>query len=235
MFKSPPGYNFSIFDKKSLELTLREISGIVWDRERNFFLAVEDEGGDLYMLDRESKKIMAPSPFAFAERGDYEDIALIDTIPYILRSDGTIFRCSTDTADHFRGTEIGKLELPDKSDFESMFYDPNRKALVILCKNCDHDPEDKISAFAYYPDSLGFDNKPIFQIDRAEIKKLSPSGNKNFQPSAAAIHPRQQKIYILSGSSKEMAITDLNGKVEGVYSLIASMFPQAEGIAFRPN
>ncbi len=233
MLKSPPGYNFSISEKTKLNLKLREISGIAWDKKRGLFIAQGDETGQFYTLDKETKNIIGTYPFA--ERGDYEDIAVIDTIPYILRSDGSILKYNNDSSNEPAGIEIGKLELQGATDFESMFYDADRKALVIICKSCAMDDKDKISAFAYHIDSGGFDNKPLFQIDRKAIEKLAPKKSPKFQPSGAAINPKQQKIYILSASSRELAITDLNGTVEGVYILASPMFPQPEGICFKAN
>ena len=233
VLKSPPGYNFQGFQSKKLELKLREISGIVWDKKRNQFIAEEDEDGIIYMLDKNSKNIT--ESYQFGEKGDYEDIAMVDTIPYILRSDGTIFKYNSDPSKGPRGIELSKLELPGKNDFESMYYDPSCKALVVICKNCSIDSNNKVSAFAYYIDSTGFDSKPIYRINLSAIEKLAPQKAARFQPSAAAIHPRQQKLYILSSTSRQLAITDLNGNVEGVYVLAAKMFPQPEGICFQKD
>ena len=229
--KSPPGYNFRTADSKPLETKLREISGIAWDRKRDAFIAEEDEEGVIYFLNRETKNIM--NSYTFGENGDYEDIALIDTIPYILRSDGAIFKLNGDPVTGFKGTELAKLELSGENEFESMYYDPDRKALVMICKKCAMDEGKKVSAFAYYVDSTGFDHKPIFQIDEEAIKKLAPLKADLFQPSAAAIQPKQQKLYILSSLSRQLAVTDLNGNLEGVYGLAPKLFPQAEGICFK--
>ncbi len=233
VLKSPPGYNFSAYESKNLDLDLRQISGIVWDKKREQFIAEQDDVGKIYMLDKESKNIVAPSPYTFAEKGDYEDIALADSIPYILRSDGTIFKYSSNGLKSPSGTEIGKLELQGSNEFESMYYDPGRKALVIICKNCAIDSGNKVSAFAYFIDSIGFDPKPIYQIDIGAVQKLAPKKTSRFQPSAAAIHSKQQKLYILSSLSRQLVISDLNGKVEGVYLLTPKMFPQPEGICFK--
>lgn len=229
ILKSPPGYNFSIYDSKKLEMKLREISGLAWDKKRRQFIAEEDNTGQIYMLNEGTKSVTAT--YKFGEKGDYEDIALMDTTVYILRSDGTIFKYSGSDSE----TEMGKLGLPGTNDFESMYYDHNQKALVLICKNCAVDNQNKISAFAWYPDSIGFSTKPIFQIDVAEIERLSPQKTSRFQPSAAAIQPKQQKLYILSSKSHQLAIADLNGKVEGVYMLIPKIFPQPEGICFKGN
>lgn len=233
LLKSPPGYNFSVAEKVKLNIKLREISGIVWDRIRDRFIAEDDESDQIYMLDKDTKNIV--DNYSLGEKGDYEDIAVADTIPYILRSDGTIFKFVGDSLKGPAGIEIAKLELQGFNEFESMYYDPGRKALVIICKNCSMDKDDKISAFAYYVDSTGFGHSPVFRIDQQAIKKLAPEKSSKFQPSAAAISTRQQKLYILSSISHQLAITDLNGNVEGVYILAPSIFPQAEGICFKGN
>lgn len=231
VLKSPPGYNFQYHQSKKLESKLNEISGIAWDKKRNLFIAEQDEEGIIYLLDENEKRIM--KSYVFGEKGDYEDIAMVDSTAYILRSDGTIFKFNIDSSQ--RGVELSKLEIPGQNEFESMFYDEDRKALVMLCKKCAIDNNSKVSAFAYYIDSIGFDAKPLFQIDLAAIQKLAPQKTSIFQPSGAAIQPKQNKIYILSATSRQLAVTSLNGNVEGVYALISSSFPQPEGICFRKD
>ena len=219
--------------KTKLELKLREISGIVWDRKRDEFIAENDESDQIFMLDKDTKGII--ENYSLGEKGDYEDIALADTIPYILKSDGSIFKFTRDSLKGFIGKEMDKLELQGSAEFETMYYDPARKALIIMCKNCSADKEDEVSAFAYYIDSAGFGHSPVFKIDREVIKQLAPKKSSRFQPSAAAINPKQQKLYILSSLSHQLAIADLDGKVEGVYVLAPAMFPQPEGICFKGN
>jgi len=233
VLKSPPGYDFSKAIKDPLELKLREVSGIAWDHIKNEFAVICDERGRVYFLDKESKAIMKDADFA--EKGDYEDIAYVNSTPYILRSDGIITKCNIDSAGKYSGTELGKLDIPKGVDFESMYYDPGRKALILLCKNCGIDDKKKVSAFAYYLDSTGFDTNPVYQIDVDAVHKLAPKESSRLEPSAAAIHPVQQKLYIISAGSKELVITDLNGKVEGVFVLSAELFPQAEGICFKQS
>ena len=185
LLKSPPGFNFSVSEKVKLDLKLREISGIVWDKVRDRFIAEDDGSDQIYMLDKDTKNVVGN--YSLGEKGDYEDIAVADTIPYILRSDGTIFKFSSDSLRGPAGVEIAKLELQGFSEFESMYYDPGRKALVIICKNCAMDEDDKISAFAYYIDSIGFGHQPIFQIDRQAIKKLAPEKSSKYYRRCAAL------------------------------------------------
>ncbi|MBK5271520.1 MAG: SdiA-regulated domain-containing protein [Bacteroidia bacterium] len=231
--KSPPHYDFSVQEISKLDIRLREISGISWETIGNRFLAINDEAGKLYVINKESKAI--DSIYTFGGKGDYEDVAAANGVPYILRSDGMITRFDLDASGKATGTEVATLKIKGSEDFESLYFDPGRKALIMLCKNCAIDGKDKINAYAYYLDSIGLDSQPVYQIDVEEAKRLAPRKSSKLQPSAAAINPQQQKLYILSSASNQLAIADLNGKVEAMFVLSKRLFPQPEGICFRAN
>ncbi len=229
---SPPHYNFSEVFTDKLDLKLQEISGLAWDSKANLFYAVNDELGKLYTLDKETKAIIGE--FVFGGRGDYEEVALYNGEPYVLRSDGMIIKVIIDSS-KATGKEEGKIPLAGSNDFETMYHDPTRNALVLICKNCASDDEKTVSAFAYYPDSIGFDSKPLYVIDAAKVAALSPFKTSKFQPSAAAIHPKLQKLFIISSASNQLVVADLNGKVESVHKLSPKLFLQPEGIAFKQS
>ena len=233
--KSPPHYNFATFFTYKLdENKLLEISGITWDAKNDVFLAIQDESNALFILDKENKTIKEAVPFGSV--GDYEDIAIYNGIPYILRSDGTIFKFVRDSlTGKAISLEVGESKIGGDKDFETMYTDTSRKALVVICKNCSVDDENSVSAFAFYPDSIGYDNKPLYTIDAKKINELSPVGSSKFQPSAAAIHPLDHQLFILSSASSQLAITDLDGKVRSVYRLAPKLFPQPEGLTFRKD
>jgi uncharacterized protein YjiK len=235
IYKSPPHYNFSTPVTFKLDLRLQEISGIIWDNHKDQFIAHNDEKGSVFFLDRGAGTIMG-EPYVFnPAKGDYEDIAIIGADIYVLRSDGAIFKIATDSLGNRQTADLGKLSSSDKNDFESLYYDPERKALVMLCKNCGSDDKKIVSAYAYYPDSSGFDSKPIYSIDVSKLEELSPRKTSRFQPSAARIHPVLKKLFILSSASNQLAIVDTDGNVEAVYMLAKSLFPQAEGLTFKSN
>jgi len=229
---SPPHYNFSEVQTIKLDLKLKEISGLAWDRERDEFLAHYDEKGNLFILDKETKAIK--EEYSFGAKGDYEDIAIYKGVPYILRSDGMITKIIRDSAG-VRGVEAGKIGITGTNDFETMYADTARKALIIICKNCAMDDKKTVSAFAFYPDSTGFDNNPVMVIDAAEVEKLSPHKTSKLQPSAASIHPVLRKLFIISSAANLLVIADLNGKVESAFELGKKMFPQPEGLTFKSN
>jgi uncharacterized protein YjiK len=234
VLKSPPHYNFSQVRSEKLDpVKLREISGIAYDAKNDVFIGIGDEAGKVYMIDKGTFKLNAE--YTFGENGDYEDVTIYKGTTYILKSDGTIIKFNKDSTGKASGTRAGQVGLPGTNDFESIYADTARKALIVICKNCSADNGKAISAFAFYPDSTGFDPRPVYTIDPVEVSKLSPFKASRFQPSAAAIHPIMRKLFILSSASSQLAIADLNGKVESVYKLSTKLFPQPEGIAFNKN
>lgn len=233
VLKSPPHYNFGFASVTKLSTRLQNISGIAWDQKNKYFLAVNDDGDTLFVLDRSSRAII--ETYNLGNKGDYEDVAVYNGAVYVLRSDGMITKFSIDSTGKTSVAKLGEVSITGPNDFETMYADTNRKALVLLCKNCQSDDEKSVSAYAYYPDSTGFDNKPVFKIDAEEIKRLSPFEAPKFQPSAAAVHPVSKKLFILSAESRQLVIADLNGKVDSVYKLSKEMFPQPEGITFAKN
>jgi hypothetical protein len=234
IYKSPPHYNFSKTFNDKLDLKLKEISGIVWDNQKDEFIAHNDEKGMIFYLDRDTKEIKRDFQFNIS-KGDYEDIAIAKSDVYVLRSDGMLFRIVTDSLGKQKSFDVGQRESTGKNDFETLYYDVERKALVMLCKNCSADDKKVVSAYAYYPDSIGFDTKPLFTIDVHKIDSLSPRPTSRFQPSAARIHPVLKKLFIISSASNQLAITDVDGNVEAVYMLAKNLFSQPEGLTFKSN
>jgi hypothetical protein len=114
-----------------------------------------------------------------------------------------------------------------------MYADTARKALIVVCKNCAMDSKAEVSAFAFYPDSIGFVNTPVFRFNADTIKKMSPHKTSKFQPSAAGIHPVLRKLFIISSAANQLVVADLNGNPEAVYELGKKLFPQPEGLTFK--
>lgn len=233
LIKSPPGYNFGEASKQKVDFALAEISGLAWDSENDEFLAHFDEQGILYTLDRETKKIK--KKYTIAGKGDFEDIAIYRGVPYMLESKGTLFKVVRD-GDSIRGEEVGSLDIGGKNDFETLYADTARNRLVLMCKNCDMDGKNVVSAFAYYPDSAQFSRTPVFQVNARKVEELSPHKTSKLQPSAAGIHPKTGKLIIISSAANLFVIADpVDGEPESAFELGKKMFPQPEGLTFKSD
>jgi len=234
VYKSPPHYDFSKPFPDKLDLKIKEISGVVWDSHNDYFISHNDEKPVIYFLDRDTKAITGEYQFS-TEKGDYEDIAMVNKDVYVLRSDGMLYRITIDSTGKRNSFDMGKIGLSTKVDFETLYYDADRKALVMICKNCETDDKKTVSAYPYYIDSIGFDTKPLYTIDAAKIAELSPRKTSKFQPSAARIHPVTKQLFIISSASNQLVIADTNGAVASVIMLAKNLFPQPEGLTFKSN
>ena len=80
-----------------LDLKIKEISGIVWDNQKDEFIAHNDEKGTIFYLDKNNGGIIREFQFS-PSKGDYEDIAIANNDVYVLRSDGMLYRIVTDSS-----------------------------------------------------------------------------------------------------------------------------------------
>ena len=77
-----------------------------------------------------------------------------------------------------------------------------------------------------------------FVADNKIVVSKSKDGNKydfSFSPSALAINPVNNKVYVLSGSELLLFVFDTRGTIESVIPLGQDLFTQPEGIAFERN
>lgn len=185
---------------------LQEISGISIRNENELF-CVEDEHGKIYTYNTVSDKMTDSREFAGA--GDFEDIAQIKDVSYVLRSDGMIFKVA--------GSEISELAsgLSPKDNAEGLCADTRNKRLLIASKA-------KSTIYAFDP-------------EHKRLEELWTIDEKKFAPSALAIHPLTAEVYVLSSAGKELIILTSEGKIKQSHKLPGKHFKQPEGMAFAPN
>ena len=225
-------YSNEAREKKYLKEELQEISGIFFLNEGQKIAAVNDEEGKVFVLDFANKD--TTTSFVFALKGDFEDIVADKNYYYILESKGKIYRVPKtgvqDTVTHF------KLDIKD-ADFEAMYMDTAMKKIVLVCKSCrEYEKNKLIPAYCFDLATNTFEAEPCFTIDVKKVRKLLKSNGFGSKASAAAINPKNNKLYIVcSQEGKGLLICDLEGNVEQAIYLDDEVFPQPEGITFAPN
>jgi hypothetical protein len=202
-----------------------EISGIVYKDGHVF--SIDDEHGELYKIQIEKNPQI--EYWRFGKDQDYEDVVLVNKKFYVLNSNGTIIQF----AEQFPISETTnkQIDIKGKKEFESLYYDPAIKKIVMLCKECAVDDKDENSAWAFDPASKSFDNKPLYVIKRKDIEKTAGKKISRFKPSAATINPFTGELYILSSINKILVIVKGN-KILQVIPLERKLFKQPEGITF---
>lgn len=212
---------------------LNEISGLAYYPKDSSLFAIIDEAGILYkiMLQKGKPQIQQ---WRFAKHSDFEDLVLLDSVFYILKSKGEIDAVKFVTTDSVQAQNY-KMPIEGKNEFEIIYYDPSIKQLVLICKDCAADDKTVTSTWTFDPVTRSFSKGP-YAIDATTIKAMDADERKTrFKPSAAAIHPITGELYIVSSVNKVLVIADARGKVKQVYALDPDVYKQPEGIAFTPS
>lgn len=210
---------------------LDEISGLAFYPKDTSLFSIIDEDGILYKiyLNRNYKV----ESWHFDKKHDFEDVVLHDSVFYVLISNGDIEQLK------FNGNSISstKAVFPgsDKqtNEFESLYYD-DKKGLVMICKQCEDDKKKAVSAFGYDPVTQAF-NPSVFSIDVLPVDERLGEQKMHLKPSAAAINPVTNELYIVCSVNKLLVITDRDGNFKNVYTLDDKLYKQPEGIAFTPS
>ncbi|HSB94437.1 MAG TPA: SdiA-regulated domain-containing protein [Flavitalea sp.] len=222
------GYNEKHATMFVLSKKLLEISGQVSFSD-HYFVAINDEKGELikFGLGKNDKT----STEKFAGKGDYEDIVNAGPYYYVLESTGDLYRVDTGDA---RNAKKYKFKLEKKIEFESLVYYKQNNKLILITK--DHGlKNDAIIGYSFDLASGTFDHRPFFTISRRTVLRKMKDYSAEFKPSAAAIHPKTGKLFILASIGKQLIICSPNGDVENAYDLNPDHFPQPEGISFASN
>lgn len=209
-----------VFDKE-----LKEVSGIQRLPNGNF-LAIEDNSTHLYTVKLLEGKATIINTWDFSEvndkKTDIEDVLLQGNKVYAIKSDGTIYFIEDYLAQK-QAVKI-KTELNDKNDVEGLAVDPKTGNLLLACKG------DML-------DKKADGEKAVYSFDLRTNKILETPfllvNEKKIYPSAIAIHPQSNDIYVLSARGKPaILVYSYEGKLKYKENLDRDLYPQPEGICF---
>jgi SdiA-regulated len=234
-YSSPHGYDLERGIKQELGKSLNEISGICYNTEDSSLLAVSDSRRKIIRINLKKLKLKDYTGDVVPPDQDLEDLVKLDSSLYLLSSKGLIYEVPLRARD---SGEVQSYLFPSdkQNDFETLYYDASANGLVMLCKNCADDKGHQIrSAYLFNLKTKSFDTTAFYRISTADVKKILKNDDAKFDPSAAAIHPINKRLYILSSAGNLLVIADTRGKVIEAFKLNPDKYPQAEGIAFAPN
>lgn len=213
---------------------LKEISGIGPTAVEGEYLAISDERGEVFFIDGKgggkiSRRVL------FREKGDFEDVHMVDNKIWAIKSDGKLFEV-TDWKSASPKVQEFVTPLQKTDDVEGLSYDRDQHALLLACKG---DPDSAYSrrVYAFNLKTKQLDTVPVYSVDPLEVNRLVPYGEKEkhdyFSPSGIAIHPKTGDVYLISASLKRIVILDkTSGKLLFAERLDKKLLPQPEGIAF---
>lgn len=233
-FQSPKEYDLKNPEILYLDDALFEISGICFYPKDSSVFAISDENGFLYKIHL-TKNFMTQRWY-FDKNLDFEDVFYKDSIFYALASSGDIHALKFSDKGDTITTQTTVFDPPGKKkhEFESLYYDSQKEAFILLCKKCESDSKHEVSGWAYHP-SDGIFIPSAFTINTEVIAKKAGLKKLKFEPSAATINPLTGDLWILSSVNELLVISDRNGNCKEAYSLNPSIFTQPEGITFSPG
>jgi uncharacterized protein YjiK len=220
---------------------LREISGITHYRD-GLLAAVQDERGDLFLIDSKTGKVRERR--LFGDDGDYEDLAFADGEFYALRSDGTVFVFTYDQTfapgsmiiSGERSTKALKMGVPDGSDVEGLGYDKKTNRLLLAIKDIQNAKEpDKRYVFFYDFGRKASWEGIVLSPLKLRVEARLTGKAAEFHPSAIAVHPKTDHVFILAAKGHKLLRLDRMGIIRSVVELDAKQFPQPEGLCFSPE
>ena len=234
-YDSPDGYNLNKPQRIFLGKALTEVSGICFIQQDSSLLAISDSKERVFKLDLRAGKLKDYTPKLVQTDADLEDIVKVDSSLFLLMSRG-VLKEVPDKATDSSSVKTYDLALPGDNEFETVYYDHSINSLVLLCKRCAADKGTNArTAYRFNLAKKMFDSSAFFSVSREDVKTLVKNSEAKFNPSAAAIHPINKRLYILSSAGHLLVVADKHGEVIEAYHLNPDNFPQAEGIAFAPN
>ncbi len=240
----------AVFEMKK---ELREISGLSIVPGQNLLAAVQDEEGDIYLIDKNTGELVGQHDFW--KDGDFEGVEAIGDCVFAVKSSGTLYEIQH-LGKETQQTEKYNGFLNSDYDVEGLAYDSSQQRLLLACKAKSGDGPQynfKKAIYAFDLSTKTFLEEPALLISIEDIqdyldtspaiRKLekiveffSPNQSKFiFSPSGMAVHPLTSDLYILSTAGNTLVVVSQSGKILHIEKLKKKMHPQAEGICFDPD
>ena len=233
---------------------LVEISGLSYiDKYR--LACIQDEKGNIYIFNLLTGDV--ERKIDFAGDGDYEGIEIVKNNAWILKSNGTLYKANNYLNANEADVEKYPTILTKKNDAEGLCYDASSNQLLVACKGHpfvnDKSGKNRKAIYRYNIKTNLLDLDPFFLIQLDFIKTLKnyntmtkwgiellanlndAKGDITFQPSAIAIHPITQNIFILASVGNLLMVCSPEKEIEAIIRLDSKIHPKPEGICFSPE
>lgn len=213
---------------------LDEVSGLALDGNDRLF-AHDDERAVIYEIDRHRGGLV--KTFALGDppvRGDFEGIAVADSLFYLLTSDGMLYRAAEgDDGGHVVYEHID-TGLGARCELEGLAYDAYRNVLLASCKEPHIDQlKGRVAVFGWSIDRGAADAGSSITVSERALAE--PIGERGFNPSSIEVSRDGTRLWLLAGRQRALAEVAPDGQVIAVTSLDAKRHRQPEGLAIGRN
>ena len=229
---------------------LKEISGLGLSADGRYLIAVQDERGIIFFVEKTSGKLV--KEISFQENGDYEGVEVVGTDVYVVKSTGTLYRIQH-PGEERQSVDKYNFFLGHENDVEGLAYDSSRNRLLLACKGEAGDGKEfsfKRGIYAFDLATSMLDSVPAYLISLEDVQAYldtSPTVRKLeklldtfspeesefvFSPSGLAIHPLTGDFYLLSSVGKLLMVMSAEGEILHIEKLKKEVHAQPEGICF---
>ncbi|WP_439184337.1 SdiA-regulated domain-containing protein [Carboxylicivirga taeanensis] len=219
-----------------LDNSMHEISGLGYDVESGSLLAVNDEKGNIYQIDKLTGEVH--KLFDFSKGGDYEGIVRVEQQVFVLKSNGKLYRYDTDKGK----TDVIDTDLSADNDAEGLCYEPSTHSILVACKGIPlNENKSEKAVYRYRLDTNTFDSDPALVIHLEELEQMAMANQlsaeqiwrlRRFSPSGIAIHPGTGAFYLLSARGSLLMVLSADKRIQHLVFLDMLALPQPEGITF---
>ena len=216
----------------SLPPELVEISGLTLSSDEQYLIAVQDEWGHLFKIERQTGEVLPSVPFGV--EGDYEGIEFVEPHVYVVNSSGTIFQLSLTGQPAATSLSTFPTFLHSAYDVEGLGYDKETHSLLVACKEHPDEADDRL-VFAFSLAEKQLLPDPVLRIQQTAIRACSGQTDIVFKPSGIARHPQTGAFYILSAAADMLLIMTPQGQITHCQHLPKDLYHQPEGICFSSN
>lgn len=225
---------------------LREASAVV-SIDADTVVCVQDEVGALYFVSLSGAHPVRK--VEFGPRGDYEGLARVGDVYWVLRADGALLELRRD-GERFRIARSVPLPVGFR-DWEALCHDPASGRLLVMPKDRpsgDKDARDQRPVFAVDPVAGAVDAEPFavwrrgIWLDQALARgfdvpvRTSDKGKEKVQLellfSELLVAREQGQFLLLAAGDRVLLRVDRDGRLLGVQRLDPAKLPQAEGMTF---
>ncbi|MCB0278014.1 MAG: SdiA-regulated domain-containing protein [Calditrichaeota bacterium] len=227
-------YSFNEKPRIHFKLTeeLNEISGLAVDKNDRVFVH-NDELGIVYQLDPESAAII--KSFRIGRdliNADFEGIAIIDSLFYMVSSDGIIYEFPEGEDNTFVKFNTYRTDLKTDFNIEGLCYDPKRNSLLLAAKGTSKKFKDNRVIWEFSLAKKMRLEEPRFLLNVNQITAIN-SGDKQFGPSGIEINPLTGNLFIIAYRGLLILSLNESGDILTVDKL--ANHKQPEGISFLSN
>jgi uncharacterized protein YjiK len=212
---------------------LEEISGLALTPDERL-LAMDDERGIIYEIDYGNGKLV--KAFSLGDppvRADFEGLAYLDGIVYVITSDGVLYAAAEGAHGDVVDYQAYDTGIGRQCEIEGLAHDDG--FLLILCKEGRKGADNTgLSIFAWSTESQELEPSRTIVLPAGEIFEIL--GSRRLHPSGLAVDPVTGSLVIIAARQRALVELDRDGRLLSAIVLpLASEHEQAEGIEITRN